>query len=85
VDNLVDVALGDLFPEQCEEWFSLKQDIHNFFLREQTERGSAVARAIDDTKVRLQHALRKGVVGHVINIFPYVLFQYLDHTQKALN
>jgi hypothetical protein len=81
VQNLVDVALGDLFPEQCEEWLSIKQYIHEIFMQERSGEESAVARDIANAKDSLQHALREEVVDHVIKIFPYVLFQRLDHTQ----
>ena len=74
VQNLVDVALGELFPELYEEWLSIKQYIHKIFLQERTRKESAVVSDIANTRGSLQHALREEVVGHVINIFPYVLF-----------
>lgn len=81
MQSLVDVALGTLFPEQCAEWLSLKQCIHHNFMRERTEKESAVARDIAKMEVPLQHALREEVVGHVISIFPYVHCRYLDQMQ----
>ena len=83
MQNLVDIALGDLFPKPSEEWLSIRQDIHEIFERERTRELSAVVRDIANTKELLQHALREEVVSHVISIFPYVLFQYLDHMQKV--
>lgn len=83
MQNLVDIALRDLFPEPTEEWLSIRHDIHEIFERERRREGSAVARDIANIKEPLQHALREEVVSHVIGIFPYVLFQYLDHMQKV--
>ena len=84
MQNLVEVALGDLFPGQCEEWLSIKQDIHEAFLREQKERKSAVARDLADAEDSLQHALREEVVNRAISIFPYVRFQVcIDQMQKV--
>jgi hypothetical protein len=81
VQNLVDVALGELFPELREEWLSIKQYIHEIFLQEWSRKESAVASDIANARDSLQHALREEVVGRVIKIFPYALFQRLDHTQ----
>jgi hypothetical protein len=78
VQNLVEVALGTLFPDHCGEWHSLKQDVHEIFLRERTEKGSAVARDIASMEAHVQHVLREEVVGHVTSIFPYVHCQYPD-------
>lgn len=78
---LVDLALGTLFPEQCDEWLALKQCIHETFVLERTEKESAVSRDIANMEAPLQHALREEVVGHVISIFPYVHCQYLDQMQ----
>ena len=77
MQNLVNVALGDLFPEQCEEWASIRRHVHEVFMRDRREKISAVARDLVDTEDWLQHALRSEVVDHVINIFPYVLIQLL--------
>src|SRR6266702_1928186 len=84
VQTLVDIALGGLFPKQCEEWHVRKQYIHEIFMRERREKKSAVARDLADPEDSLQHALRQEVVDHVIKIFPYVLIQsYLDKIQKV--
>jgi hypothetical protein len=64
MQSLVDVALGDLFPEQCEEWFSIRQYIHEVFIREKKERKSVVARDLANAEDSLQHALREEVVDH---------------------
>ncbi|KAI9443933.1 hypothetical protein H4582DRAFT_2125919, partial [Lactarius indigo] len=70
VKNLVDVALRDLFPRQCEEWHGINQYIHEIFMREQREKKSAIVRDIASTQNNLQHALREEVVNHVIGCFP---------------
>ena len=85
MQNLFDVALGDLFPTQCGEWLSLKQDIREIFGRERTEKGTAFSRDIANTKDPLHHALREEVVSRVISIFPYVLFQCVDHMLKVFS
>ena len=72
--ELQSLALGDLFPELHEEWLSIKRYIHEIFLLERTKKESAVASEIDKARGSLQGALREEVVGHVIRIFPYVLF-----------
>jgi hypothetical protein len=85
VQTLVDVALGDLLPEQCNEWISISHNIHEVFMRERREKKSAVVRDVADTKDSLQHVLGEEIINHVINIFPYVLIQpHLDQTQKVL-
>jgi F0F1-type ATP synthase membrane subunit b/b' len=73
VQTLVNVALWDLFPEQCKELRAIKQDIRDIFSREQTRRISAVAQDIDNTEVPLRRALREEVVDYVIKLFPYVV------------
>jgi hypothetical protein len=70
VQTLVNVALWDLFPEQCKEWRAVKQDIREVFMREQTRRKSAVAQDVANTEDSLRRALREEVVDHVINLFP---------------
>ena len=70
--TLVNVALGDLFPEQCKEWRAVKQDIRDIFMREQTTRKSAIVRDLANTEGSLRRALREDVVNHVISLFPYV-------------
>ncbi|KAH9027877.1 hypothetical protein EDB85DRAFT_1892774 [Lactarius pseudohatsudake] len=70
VQTLVDVALGDLHPEQCNEWLSSSQHIRDQFMQEKTKRKSAIARDIANAEDSLQRALREEVVDHVINLFP---------------
>ncbi|KAH9026661.1 hypothetical protein EDB84DRAFT_1589144 [Lactarius hengduanensis] len=70
VQNLVHVALRDLFPRQCEEWHDIKQYIHEIFMQERKEKKSAIARDIANTENSLRHALREEVVDHVIGGFP---------------
>lgn len=81
MQSLVAVALGTLFPELCDEWHSLKQNLHEYFTWERTEKESDVVRDLANKEAPLQHALREAVVGHVINIFPYVHCQYIDQMQ----
>ncbi|KAI9452904.1 hypothetical protein BJY52DRAFT_1291664 [Lactarius psammicola] len=64
VMTLVDVALGGLLPEQCNE------HIRDIFVQEKTKKKSAIARNIANTEDSLQRALREEVVDHVINCFP---------------
>jgi hypothetical protein len=73
VQTLVDLALGNLIPEKCDEWFSSNQNISRTFIKERRERKSAVVRELASTKDSLQRALREEVVDHVISIFSYVL------------
>ena len=73
VQALINVALLDIFPEQCKEWRAVKQDIRDVFMREQTKRKSAVFQDIVNTEGSLRRALREEVVDHVTNLFPYVV------------
>jgi hypothetical protein len=73
VQTLVDLALGNLFPEQCNEWLSSTQNIRETFIQERREKRNAVVRDIASTKDSLQRALHEEVVDHVISIFSYVL------------
>ncbi|KAH9054525.1 hypothetical protein EDB87DRAFT_1580466 [Lactarius vividus] len=70
VQDLVDIALRDLFPRQCEEWNGIKQYIHEVFMQERREKKSAIVRDIANTENNLRHALREEVVDHVIGSFP---------------
>ena len=70
VQTLVDVSLGDILPEQCNEWVSSSQQIREAMMRERREKKSAVARDITNAKSSLEHVLREEVVNHVISIFP---------------
>ena len=86
VQTLVDLALGNLFPEQCKEWHVIKQQIHEIFMQERREKESAFTRDIVNTKDAVQNALRQEVVDHVIGIFPYVVIQSrLDQIQKVFS
>jgi hypothetical protein len=73
VQTLVNVALWDLFPEQCKEWRAVKQDIRDIFMREQTRRKSAVVLDVANAEGSPCRALREEVVDHVISLFPYVV------------
>lgn len=77
MQSLVDVALGTLFPKQCDEWISLKQIIHENFMQDRTEQESVVDRDIANMEAPLQHVLHEEVAGHVIRVFPYVHCQHL--------
>ncbi|KAI9443965.1 hypothetical protein H4582DRAFT_1049491 [Lactarius indigo] len=70
VQTLVDVALGNHHPEQCNEWISSSQSIRDQFMQEKTKRKTVIARDIADTEDSLQRALREEVIDHVINFFP---------------
>lgn len=70
VQTLVNVALGDLFPEQYREWRAKKLNIRDVFLRERTSRKSGVVQDIAKTEGSLRRALREEVVNHVIDHFP---------------
>ncbi|KAH9166548.1 hypothetical protein EDB89DRAFT_2232826 [Lactarius sanguifluus] len=70
VQTLVNVALSDLFPEQCKQWQVLKLDIRDISMREQTRKKSAVAQDIANTGGSLRCALREEVVDHVSTLFP---------------
>ncbi|KAH9165762.1 hypothetical protein EDB89DRAFT_2008009, partial [Lactarius sanguifluus] len=70
MQTLVDVGLGGLHPEQCNEWLSSRQYIRDQFMQEKTKRKNAIARDIANTEDSLQRALREEVVDHVINLFP---------------
>ncbi|KAH8979281.1 hypothetical protein EDB92DRAFT_1980226 [Lactarius akahatsu] len=70
VQNLVDIALRDLFPRQCEEWNGIKQHIREMFMQELREKKSAIDRDIADTENNLRYALREEVIDHVIGSFP---------------
>ncbi|KAH8993666.1 hypothetical protein EDB83DRAFT_2325213 [Lactarius deliciosus] len=70
VQNLIDIALRDLFPRQCEEWNGIKQYIQDIFMQERREKKSAIDRDIADTENNLRYALREEVIDHVIGSFP---------------
>ncbi|KAF8267057.1 hypothetical protein EI94DRAFT_1731643 [Lactarius quietus] len=70
VQTLVDLALKDLLPAQCDEWLFSSQYIRETFLQERREKKNAVVRDIASTKDSLQHELRDEVVNRVISIFP---------------
>ncbi|KAH9005432.1 hypothetical protein EDB86DRAFT_2825090 [Lactarius hatsudake] len=70
VQNLVDIALRDLFPGQCEEWNGIKQHIQEIFMQERREKKGAIDRDIADTENNLRYALREEVIDHVIGSFP---------------
>ena len=83
MQSLVDVALGTLFPELCDEWHSIKQNLHEYFTWERTEKERDIVRGLENMETPLQHALRDVVVGHVINIFPYVHCQSLIKCSRS--
>ncbi|KAI9443805.1 hypothetical protein H4582DRAFT_1846182 [Lactarius indigo] len=70
VQTLVNVALSDLFPEQCKLWRVMQQDIRDIFMQEQTRKKGAVAQDIANTGGSLRCALREEVVDHVTTLFP---------------
>ncbi|KAI9443796.1 hypothetical protein H4582DRAFT_2125845, partial [Lactarius indigo] len=71
VQTLVNVALSDLFPEECKQWSVMQQEIRDVFMQEQTRKKSVVAQVIADTGGSLRRALREEVVDHVTTLFPY--------------
>ncbi|KAH8986573.1 hypothetical protein EDB86DRAFT_2954862 [Lactarius hatsudake] len=70
VQTLVNVALSDLFPDQCKQWRVMQQDIRDVFMLEQTRNKSAAAQNIANTGGSLRCALREEVVDHVSTLFP---------------
>jgi len=85
VQTLVDVALGGLFPEVCNEWTSLTQYLRDVFSREWSNKKSAIVRDLANTEASLQRALREEVLNYVIGFFPYVVINLcLAHLQVHL-
>ena len=82
VQTLVNVAFWDLFPELCEEWRALKQDIRVIFSRERARRECAVAQDINNTEGPLRRALREEVVNYVIKLFPYVAVDFRSNRRR---
>ena len=80
MQTLVDVALGGLLPEQCNERVSSNQYVRETFLRERRERKGSDSRDMADKE--LQRVLREVVVNHVISVFPYVLIQSSNTTDS---
>ena len=66
MQTLVNVALRDLFPQQCREWHSKKNDIRDDFSRERLSRKGNISQDVAKTEGSLRRALWEEVVGHVI-------------------
>jgi hypothetical protein len=70
VQILVDVALSDIFPEQCNDWNVAMMDTRQRFRQELTEKLDKVFRDLERQEASLNGVLRDEVVGDVMKLFP---------------
>ena len=73
VQTLVDIAIADLFPENCDKWRATNQGIHARYIEELAKRKDTVREEIARGEDALRHALHDVVVNDVLKLFPYVL------------
>ena len=73
VQTLVDIAIADLFPENCDKWHATNHGIHARYVEELVKRKDTVREETARGDDSLLHALRDVVVDDVMKIFPYVL------------
>ena len=73
VQTLVNVAIADLFPEDCDKWRATNQDICAKYMQELAKRKDMIREEIITGEHSLRHALREVVVEDVMAVFPYVL------------
>jgi hypothetical protein len=73
VQTLVDIAIADLFPENCDKWRTTNQGIHARYMQELAKRKDTVHEEIARGEDSLRGVLRDVVVEDVMKIFPYVL------------
>ena len=74
IQILLDLHLAHAFPEQSNEWQSVKQDISDMFTRERVKRERARLEEFASEKNALRCVLRDAVVQNVMARFPCVLF-----------
>jgi hypothetical protein len=69
INILVDLAFQRIFPEQCDMWRIIKEDIREKFKKEVTVRTEAVHQDLVYEENSLR-ALREWVVDDVMKLFP---------------
>jgi hypothetical protein len=74
VKVLVNVALSNIFSEQCSKWHAAKKDIRERSDNELIERQEAVCENLAREEYALQGILREAVVRDVVKLFPWVFF-----------
>jgi hypothetical protein len=70
VQILVDVALSNNFPEQCNEWHVAMMGTRKRFHQDLSERQDKVFRDLRCQEASLKRALRDEIVGDVMKLFP---------------
>jgi hypothetical protein len=74
IQILVDLHLAHAFPEQCNEWQSVKQDISDILTRERVKGERSGLEKLAGEESALRYVLRDAVVQDVMALFPCVLF-----------
>jgi hypothetical protein len=74
VQILIDAAIADLFPEQCDKWRATNRDIRARYMQESTKVKDTVRERIVRGEDSMRRVLREIVAEDVMKLFPCVLF-----------
>ena len=74
LQTLLDLSIADRFPEQCDEWLTVKKSISDSTSRELAKRQGVLFEEPASKEYEMQRVLCNAVVGDVMELFPYVLF-----------
>ena len=73
VETLLGLSLADRYPEQCNEWHYVKENITDFISRERTKRQHILFEELDSREREMRRVLQNAVVLEVMELYPCVL------------
>lgn len=73
VETLLGLSLADRYPEQCNEWNDVKENITDFISRERTKRQHILFEELDSRERDMRRVLQNAVVLEVMELYPCVL------------
>lgn len=73
IQTLLGLSLADRYPEQCNEWHDVKENISDLISRERTKRQHILFEELDSKQRELRRVLRNAVVKEVMELYPCVL------------
>jgi len=75
VQILVDVAISNIFPEQCKAWHAAAEDSHKSSREEIMKSQEKVCQVLNSQEGILRRALLDAVVDDVTKLFPCVFLR----------
>ncbi|KAH9963060.1 hypothetical protein BJV74DRAFT_880022 [Russula compacta] len=80
---LLDLHIADIFPQQCNKWRDMKQDISVFLAREQANRQVTLFEELASKEDALQRVLRDAIIEDVTALFPSLERDRLSSRERS--